>query len=298
MAAGLVTGGDLYYALGGGLGHLTRARRVMATLGIRARVVCRSPHACDQQVVQGLELLQVPDEAAEGCAAFARWFEEVLWEYRPQRLYLDCFPVGLFGELSDIPLPPELDIHHLARLLRWENYLPLIGEKPPRLRHVHLLEPLHPAHRQWLERHSDGIGLLNLPAGDVGQSGQPPAEFLAAAGPRWLVVHSGPTGEIDELLAYARESAAVEGVTPDLLLVSPEYRGEGARDVIHLPLYPAFSLFPLADRIVSACGFNIMQETAPYRFKHRFVPMHRRFDDQFARAARVGAELFADTGCD
>ncbi len=295
MAAGLVTGGNLYYALGGGLGHLTRARRVMATLGIRARVICRSPHACDQQVVQGLDLLQVPDEAAGDCAAFARWFEGVLWERRPQRLYLDCFPAGLFGELSDIPLPPELDIHHLARLLRWENYLPLIGGKPPRLRHVHLLEPLHPAHLQWLKRHAEGMGPLRLAAGDVGQSGQPPAEFLRAAGPRWLVVHSGPLNEVNELLAYARESAAVEGATPTLLLVSPEYHSEGGRDVIHLPLYPAFSLFSLADRIISACGFNIMQETTPYRHKHRFVPMPRRFDDQFARAARAGAGLFADT---
>jgi hypothetical protein len=294
VAARLVSGGNLYYALGGGLGHLTRARNVLAALGIEARVICRLPRGCDQRVVRGLDLLPVPDEAAQGAAAFAGWLERLLWEIRPQRLYLDCFPAGLFGELSGIPLPPGLGIHHLARLLRWDNYRPLVDGQAPRLQRVHLLEPLHPEHREWLERQSDEIDVLGLPIADLDQPAEPPPAFMATMTPRWLVVHSGPSSEIDELLAYAREMAVAEGVEPGLVVVAPAYRGQEGRAVTRLTLYPASPLFALADRIVSACGFNIMQETAPYRSKHRFLPMERRFDDQFARASRYREASLGD----
>ena len=55
---------------------------------------------------------------------------------------------------------------------------------------------------------------------------------------------------------------------------------------IGLDLIPASSLFAGAAKIISAAGFNVMLETEPYRGKHHAVPMPRRFDDQFARAAR------------
>jgi hypothetical protein len=56
--------------------------------------------------------------------------------------------------------------------------------------------------------------------------------------------------------------------------------------VIYGNLYPATPLLPLADRILTACGFNVMRQTAAYRQQHRFLPFPRRFDDQFLRAAR------------
>jgi len=43
---------------------------------------------------------------------------------------------------------------------------------------------------------------------------------------------------------------------------------------------------PIADRIITACGFNSMRQTAPYRHKHHFLPFLRRLDDQYLPAAR------------
>jgi hypothetical protein len=43
---------------------------------------------------------------------------------------------------------------------------------------------------------------------------------------------------------------------------------------------------PRASRIVTACGFNVMRQTEPYRDRHTFLPFPRRYDDQFTRAAR------------
>ena len=53
----------LYYALGGGLGHLVRARAVLYTLGVaeRAVLVTASPFAADARVVGGLPVVRVPE---------------------------------------------------------------------------------------------------------------------------------------------------------------------------------------------------------------------------------------------
>ncbi len=42
----------------------------------------------------------------------------------------------------------------------------------------------------------------------------------------------------------------------------------------------------LTARLITAAGFNIMRQAAPYRAQHRPLPFSRRFDDQFARVAR------------
>ena len=58
------------------------------------------------------------------------------------------------------------------------------------------------------------------------------------------------------------------------------------RIVIHSNLYPITPLLPFANRIITACGFNLMRQTAAYREQHRFLPFPRHLDDQFLRAAR------------
>ena len=52
----------LYYALGGGLGHLTRAQRVLSALGLtdRAALLTSSSFARDERVVGELPVIEVP----------------------------------------------------------------------------------------------------------------------------------------------------------------------------------------------------------------------------------------------
>ena len=279
-------GMDLYYALGGGLGHLTRARAALATLHAQARVLTVSPHAADPMLTRGLDLLQVPDRAAEDPRGFRPWLHGLLWRERPARLYLDCFPAGLFGELCGLPLPPGLELHHLARLLRWDAYARLLQGEAPRMHRIHMLEPLAADHVRWLAAH--GLVPETLQLRDPGLTTPAMAcERLAAlAVPRWLIVHSGPQGEIRELVAYARDMAAMEGEHPRLVLVAPLAMAAAADGCLHIPAYPARGLFPLAQRIITACGFNTMRETESFRAIHRFLPMPRRFDDQHTRAAQ------------
>lgn len=280
-------GEDLYYALGGGLGHLTRARAVLATLGVRARVLVLPQQALDPAAVQGLDLLPLPTDLVARPGDLGPWLGRLLWARRPRRLWLDSFPGGLLGELCGIALPPGLEIDYLARLLRWDRYAQRLQGAPPPLARVHLLEPLNPDHADWLARR----GAWPVPLCLVDPEPPPPPldamVRLAALPPsRWLVVHSGPAAEVRELLDFARDLAAAEGLSPTLVLIAPRGLDCPAPGVLRLYAAPARGLYPLAERILTACGFNAMRETLPYRDRHRFLPMPRALDDQYARAAR------------
>jgi hypothetical protein len=99
-------------------------------------------------------------------------------------------------------------------------------------------------------------------------------------GSYWLIVHSGPAEEVLELIAYTREltSSRVLVATPCDLPMSAGFA--------RIDAFPVSHLFADAERIVSAAGFNVMLETEPWRDKHIVLPFPRRFDDQFARAAK------------
>ncbi|WP_295391433.1 hypothetical protein [uncultured Thiodictyon sp.] len=275
-------GPDLYYALGGGLGHLTRARAVLGTLGVQARVLAPA----HPESWLGLDLLPLPVGLTDRPGDLGAWLARLLWEQRPQRLWLDSFPCGLFGELCGIALPPGLAIHYLARLLRWDRYARRIQGTPPPLDRVHLLEPLNPDHTDWLAHQGAEPIPLRLETPDLPPPTHALARLAALPPPRWLVVHSGPAEEIRELIDYARDLAAAEGLSPTLVLIAPHALPFCDPGILRLDASPAHALYPLAERIVTACGFNTMSETLAYRHIHRFIPMARALDDQYARAAQ------------
>ena len=228
-----------YYALGGGLGHATRARRVLDALGIDDAVIVAA----------------VRDERVTGRYPVV----DSLRGLNPERIIADAFPLGLFGELAEVDVP----LDYVARLLRWDEYRRCVPHPLPRFGTTYVVEPVThevPCHR---------VVELTLPVED---------RHSCLSYPYWLVVHSGPQQEVHDLIAYAEELQRIERDTTRIIVVS--------QCGIGIDVVPASSLFANAKKIISAAGFNIMLETEPYRDKHHAVPMPRRFDDQFARAAR------------
>ncbi|WUH97880.1 hypothetical protein OHR68_30865 [Spirillospora sp. NBC_00431] len=249
------------YAAGDGLGHLTRLRSVLHTLRLDGpvTVVTASPFAADPRVTDGWRVAPSLDLAAVTA-------DEVI---------IDAFPAGLKGELTRVPPGPR--VTHLARLLRWDAYQPLLPTDPPRFDRTFVLEPLAPAHHAYLRAVSGEVTPLTLT--------DPPAEPIDVDG--WLIVHSGPDAETLELVAYARDMAAVEGVRPPMTLVSPHKPDGLPPGVAHLNAYPASQPGPNVERIVTAAGFNAVRQFAPWRDRHRVLPFPRTLDDQFTRAARA-----------
>lgn len=102
----------------------------------------------------------------------------------------------------------------------------------------------------------------------------------------WLLVHSEPLSEVLELIQYADEMSRLANRDRVLLVASIEKPEVGH---IHwIPVYPARALFPYVDKIITACGFNLMQETKAYREKHHYMPFKRKWDDQWLRARLAG----------
>lgn len=246
------------YARGGGLGHLTRVRAALHTLypGETATIVTDSPFAHDPRVIGPHRLSAViePD------------FDVLI---------VDAFPAGLRGELTAADLPAGALTVHLARLLRWDAYAPLLPTSPIRFDQTWLLEPADADQMAYLRTNSRALADLTLV--------DPLAAATSDVGGAWLIVHAGPADEVRELVAYARELASIEGVRPRFVLVSP-FLPDGL-DVSHLDTWPAWPLYARAGRIVTAAGFNAVRQLRPWRVKHRMLPFPRRFDNQFRRAA-------------
>jgi hypothetical protein len=267
------------YANGGGLGHLTRIRAYLHTRrrDEPATIVTGSPFAADPRVTGGRPVLSAP--AGLDRDGRTRWIGATLSRLAPAELVVDAFPAGLDGELTVRAIPPGTRVVHLARLLRWDAYRPLLPAEPPRFAETYLVEPVTAGHEAYLASVSASVSALELT--------EPPSPGNPVEG--WLIVHSGPDPETTELIEYAREMAGLESLRPRLTLVSPSRPHVLPPDVAHLDVYPAWPLFPSAERIITAAGCNIVRQLAHLRERHRMMPFPRRFDDQFARAARVRA---------
>ncbi len=278
-----------YYAAGGGLGHLTRARAVLHTLRIEETsiILTASDFAGDKRVTGDVEVLKIPAPCASNFAAYRQWLRDLFDAYQPRALYLDAFPAGIVSEFCDFDFPKQTDLYYVARLLRWDVYSQLLVGKSPHFKTTYALEDLEAEHQEFLHCCSDRMEPLRL-TDPPRQLTAAEAEILAslktAEPPLWLIVHCGSDAEIGELVAYAEECRQLEAATVRLLLIAP--RCPSTVQIAYLDFHPAHLLFPFVERIFTACGFNTMRQTERYKQKHRFMPFARKFDNQFQRAAR------------
>jgi hypothetical protein len=267
----------LYYALGGGLGHLTRATRVLAALGYRDRAVLLSAsnYARDPRVTEGLPVVRVPPALGRDRAAFRAWLVDLLRGLAPDRLLVDSFPGGILGELCGMELPPA---EHVARRLRWPAYAQRLDRPLPRYEVTRVLEVLDERHAQRLAHCSERLEPFELPAPGV-DAGEP-----LLARPHWLVVHSGPDSEVVALARRAAARLRHAGSRAALLVICPQAPSWLPPRAQWRDVYPAAPCFGHAEKVVSAAGFNVMTETRAVRDRHDVVPYFRALDDQHARA--------------
>lgn len=268
-----------YYAMGGGLGHLVRARAVLATLGLETEghVLSNSVHARDARVLGPLTTHQPPSEYDNHPESLARWVERKLHELDTGTLFVDVFPGGLLGELTRPLWKRNTRLCYVGRLLRWQIYRARLRANLPRFDHAYLVETLHPDHHAEIASVCGQVE--DLPLNDP----------LSQAAPRpplpdntWVVLHSGPPAEVAELVAYGRDIQASEGIEAELRVVGPT--NTLAADV--LPEFPAAGYFQQATRVITACGFNVMRQSVGALARHHFMPFERPLDDQYTRAAR------------
>ncbi|NJO00426.1 MAG: hypothetical protein HC880_00935, partial [Bacteroidia bacterium] len=215
----------LFYAMGGGLGHLTRAVSFMHTLSLdssQIRLLSASPYARPPFLPEKIQSLQVPTGLDQEPGHYRRWLETLVQTHQIREVYLDAFPAGILGEWNDFP--GQLRFHYLARILHWPRYKRLLGNHPPQIHTTYLLEVLPADQQAFIHRNAQQVLKLNLLDPPASSS---PAELYPdlaawATGPRpaWLIVHSEPSAEVEALIDYAQQCCGIEQISPDCLVIS------------------------------------------------------------------------------
>lgn len=280
----------VYVAAGAGLGHLTRAcavARHLAARDVNVRIVSHSIHSEAMRRLTGAALDHIPASA---------WRGEVVphvRRLRPALVVLDTFPWGLRGEWRGVD---DLRFATIARRLQVPAYLDAIAgawlHDSPTLKRAIVCEPLSAEHESLL-RASGEVTVLPGPI-------RFPAERLPTPVPEelstvlrqrriWLVVHSGPEQEVEQLVGHAEDDMRRAGGGQVVIIAPRPARGRPTFDY-----FPAARLYPAAFRVVTGGGYNSVAELAAFPEKRLWIPFPRRYDDQAGRLA-LAQVLDADT---
>src|SRR5690242_15564869 len=106
----------LYYAIGGGPGHLVRARAVLHTLGLdgNAALLASGAHAADRRVVGPLSVHVAPAGSDKDLSGYRRWVADTLRRLDPEAIFVDTFPAGLIGELAGLRQLTRARLHYVG----------------------------------------------------------------------------------------------------------------------------------------------------------------------------------------
>jgi len=271
----------LYYAPGGGLGHISRALKLMQHWHIADyKIITSAPTAT--RFVDKKHIVIIPKEEINQ----AEIVNQLLATEPVTAFYIDTFPCGLKGELNNVAFPSHIEVHYVCRRLKWQEYEKhLVSDC--HFTTTYLLEDPEPAHLSFIQKSSEYINRLKitLPFPDKTDTSIKEQYHLPLQQDIWLITHSDNAGELEALINYAKDIAQIENSHPHLL-VNTNIKGthfDVNQVIFH---YPSYELFPFCQRIFSACGFNMMQETQASSQKHFFIPFERKFDDQFWRAQK------------
>ena len=113
----------LYYALGGGLGHITRAQALLYTLQIQKSeaVILSFPLSAGIAGSFYYTVVSAPHGFRMNADTCSIWIRQMFLRYRPEISFVDTFPAGLMGELYGCGFSTEW--HNVSRIFRIAKYL-------------------------------------------------------------------------------------------------------------------------------------------------------------------------------
>jgi hypothetical protein len=328
----------LYAATGGGLGHITRSYAIIAALiaqdggfSGRVRLLVSSSLWSLAAPLAPCPVDIVPEAARASRSAYLAFLEDYYGRHDFRALVLDTFPQGIVGEWAEVgkSLPRVL----IARYLKWGAYRARLGRHGgPRPGRVLAVEGLSVRYLQWLRDEADvdfmDFPILFKPDGVSGEAygGAPDAEkkimYPQSSSCRhdgWLIVHSGPPGEIDALREFAAALRRDAGLTacrpaeisPSVIMNSGGSSENPSMHSLHAStgliavssasgIYPAERIMSGFKHVVTGGGYNLAAAavTAPPERAHHMLPFKRRFDSQALRIARINAGCWLDPSGD
>ncbi len=272
----------LYYACGGGLGHVTRAAailRQLRRLGVADLLVMTNAVQPLPLKQEKLPCLHLPHPSS----AFSDTVQETLHSCQPRVLVIDAFPAGIAGELTEI-LPDltcrkVLVYRHLREVYREELLTTTVGYDLLLCAEEPVVQAAVP------QRLCEPVLIRDA------EERLPREQARARMGvmderPIVLGVSSGDAEWQADFFALLAKIWRRRSLDAHLRLASPQ-SGEHIQD--H---YPLLELFNGVDLLIGASGYNLFHEARACGVPAIFLPRHKRFDNQQWRAR---ASLVADT---
>jgi hypothetical protein len=268
----------LYYALGGGLGHIARSIAVIgqapAAIQNSIRLLVSSNCAEAARPVCPCPMDTVPEEAMAIRRLYRCFLDRYLNLHGFTCMVLDTFPFGLVGEWSTFA--PELPRILVGRYLRWDIYQksvkPLLSPTWPQV--SLMIEDQDVEYMSDMSRHSRLMqcnSLLSLAR---------PDDYAMSVGrrPVWCVVHSGSAQELATLVGISRQLMAEQGVAGTSKILTPDQGG-----------------FPLEQNlrgftdVVSGAGYAscAAAKINDGKVRYHLHAFSRRYDDQELRLSRL-----------
>ena len=278
----------LYYCFGGGLGHITRFRAFCHTLKIKPHLLTNTDVFPLKVELSAESISVLPVEYGSDKAFLRKWFLGKLKEIRPEKVIVDAFPGGILGELCGLLELDNVEIEYIARILRVDSYEKRLCGQIPRISKIWQVENFDKKQTFWLKelalQNKSGIERLEL------EYPVSTADFnILLPENTWLIVHSGSEEELFQLWEFANETALLEQDCPNFVVVGQSERPAFLKaEIPYYSIYPIGSLLEKAERVVSAAGFNIIQQMKDMRHKHLVLPLERALDNQYQRLIQVG----------
>ncbi len=280
----------LYYAMGGGLGHLSRTLAIADELGPFAssiRILGSSNLAPMVLASTGYTIDYITEDKLVSKESYYGFLSAYIEQHQFASIIVDTFPFGIVGEW--LTLAKDVPKLLIARSLIWDRYADIINikknncirEYPTR---TLAIEPLDIDYEAVLTGHS-AVAYLHEPIlqGRSRQRGSDESEGLVN---RCAVVHSGNQNERDLLLGYAKKLFLEKNISVPIDTLFPDQK-----------IYPANDLLSSYKYIISGAGYNMAamaSQAGPSRH-HYLFPFTRKFDDQHARKKNVESGLWKNS---
>jgi hypothetical protein len=293
----------LFYALGGGLGHVARglalARKLLPMIGVRGQLLTNSPFASalEEEVrrCSGLSLQIISPEANKD-EVTAR-VKELVAELRPVLFVVDTFPRGLAGELAEII--PALSYAAWKVLIGRnlpEEYAARFGLRSFVEEHFQLV--LVPGEKSIWEECSLSASVPPILIRERSEvlSAEKAAKFLRLE-PREncvLIVGSGTVEEICSQAKLLQElSQNWPAAWPPLRLAIPpgiDIELDGLPPVRYFPLSELFSVVRV---FIGSAGYHLVHEARRASIPLIASIQPRLYDDQRSRVNEFQVPSFA-----
>lgn len=287
-----------FYSMGAGLGHLSRTLKTITALSLDNTSLIIT----NNQLLQKKQKFSSLHEAFShvklelltpeiNSLTFMDCLHAMLKAHHIKALYIDCFPVGIYGELNGLTsLLPNIKVNLIARIIKWGSYRHCI-QHDNKFNNTFCVEPLTGDQLLYIKQNSNELHTLTLPLlpDPKNTSEVEPLKLVLATKKYCLIIHSGNTSEVCQLISYAQQKLHILNLKHSIVLACPwGMPAEYSKSNIHcIETYPITGFIEQADIVVSGAGFNLIHEMSLFSKPHWVIPFERKYDDQFARIARM-----------